>query len=345
MDYPSVLESYLIPAEEGFISSDQKYFQLEKLTMKAPLFIFTQNPDIQYGGIDIKKYLRKYGFSRSIHVNYEMYIKMRLSGAKITGIDPTIQSILTSEKLTPTQTTLEYTEYLNKVFVKLINYSKQTNTLVVFTTSNTQMFSLAAMRNVGIIVNDMALLKMIFYKAIGAPTNSIQTFNAITKDFKRFENDLKNIKIIKPKDLGYDLYHISPDSTITQLTPRYTVKPMRSENIGIPRISSAPSVDACCRALIGGTELKPGDKKIYYVYKLDLSNNQRLAIPPSSMVPDQKYTNEVWILDPCPVKPLGYLIIEHNKTTGELIFNTNNLPSNITIYTYFTLNSKNKIQH
>ena len=115
------------------------------------------------------------------------------------------------------------------------------------------------------------------------------------------------------------LYHISPNGSLKELTPRYSMKPIKGEDNSIKRISATPTIDGCFRGV--GYNLNPGDKPIkFYIYKLLLSDSTKVIKPTTKMVPDRDLCDEYWVLNPVKVKSLGYITISLDPKTNKYQF-------------------------
>ena len=114
------------------------------------------------------------------------------------------------------------------------------------------------------------------------------------------------------------LYHVSPKANITTLQPKLSSKPLKGEENTTKRISAAPSIDGCFRAV--GYDLKPGESAKYYIYKLLLTKDSNVVKPTKSQVPDQSLGDEYWVLTPSKTKSLGYIEITVDPKTGNYNF-------------------------
>lgn len=118
---------------------------------------------------------------------------------------------------------------------------------------------------------------------------------------------------------GLSLYHVSPNGSLKELTPKYSAKPIKGEDNSIKRISAAPTIDGCFRGV--GYNLNPGDKPIkYYIYKLILTDSTKIIKPTSKIVPDRDLSDEYWVLNPVKVKSLGYITISLDSKTNKYQF-------------------------
>ena len=114
------------------------------------------------------------------------------------------------------------------------------------------------------------------------------------------------------------LYHVSPKANITTLQPKLSSKPLKGEENTTKRISAAPSIDGCFRAV--GYDLKPGESAKYYIYMLILTKDSKVVKPTKDQVPDQSLGNEYWVLTPTKTKSLGYIEITADPKTGSYSF-------------------------
>lgn len=114
------------------------------------------------------------------------------------------------------------------------------------------------------------------------------------------------------------LYHVSPKADIKTLQPKLSSKPLKGEENATKRISAAPSIDGCFRAV--GYDLKPGESVKCYIYKLILTKDSKVVKPTKRQVPDQSLGNEYWVLTPTKTKSLGYIEITADPKTGNYNF-------------------------
>ena len=111
----------------------------------------------------------------------------------------------------------------------------------------------------------------------------------------------KGIMLENPEKV--ELYHVSTVLDLTKLDPHPTRSPMMGEMVVPSRVSAAPTVDKCFKAIYQ----RKGAK--YAIYKLLPTKKTRLFKPNNSAVPDASKTDEVWVLDPVKVKKIDQIIL------------------------------------
>lgn len=106
------------------------------------------------------------------------------------------------------------------------------------------------------------------------------------------------------------LYHLSEENldgrTLSPRVPKNSLTSWGVEENGIPRISFCPSVSKCLIAISRNIEGKE-----FYVHTIDtnktdvnkVSNN--IQHPSEELVPDVRYTHEVWVKTPVVLKMIG----------------------------------------
>lgn len=335
-NYADILETYMIPAEEGFLFTEITEENIAKLGEKRTLVVFTTDDSFEYGGINYKKYMSSYNYSKATSFPIHKYLKYKIGvdGAKCPVIVDELRTLLDDPKNVPCTDDHTVGEIISNILTTCDTYSKNTNTLVIAYLSDTDKFSYACMRNYPIIITQVSMVKSISHKLVSSNAISVKQLKSYYKDFERFSKKIPKSAYIK--NMKFDLYHISPNGDIKELLPRHTTKPLRTENIGIPRVSAAPSIDACFRAIgIGSVEREKDKRKTFYVYKLKPNANTRIVKPTKEMVPDQAYTNEYWILDPVPVELLGTIVayVEETEVCERIRFDTTNMPEDPLITT------------
>lgn len=332
-DYSEILERYLIPAEEGFLFTDIREDNITKLGEKRTLLVFTTDDTIDYGGINYKKYLTKYNFSKVVSFPLDRYILYRIKAdTQCPKMDVSLRSLLEDKDKITFNDNNTIGELTKMILSICDEYSKNTNTMVIAYLSDTNRFSYTFMREYPIVITHASIVKSVLHGITSSNSLSVKQLVKHYESFKRLDNIIP--KSLFVKDMKFDLFHISPNGEIKELTPRITSKPLKSENIGIYRISAAPSIDACFRAIgIGAVEREKDKRKKYYVYKLRISKDTRIVKPTKELVPDQEYTNEYWILDPVPVDLLGTITVSVDEKQDKLLFDTTDMPEDPMITT------------
>jgi len=340
-NYADILESYLIPAEEGFLFTQITEENINKLGEKRTLIVFTTDDSLNFGGINPKKYMNKYHFSKVIDFPLFKYLLFRIEITdKCPHIDSDLKNLLDDPKNVSVSDDAKMGDVVYDILTTCDKYSKLKNTLVVAHLSDVMSFSYKCMREYPIIITQVSMVKSTMNRLAGNSTMNIKQIRNMYRNFEVFDKNIP--KSLYIKNMKFDLFHISPNPNIKELTPRITDKPLDFENVIIKRISTAPSVDACFRAIgLNGIGREKDKKRTYYVYRIVVDKNTRIVKPTTNMVPDQSYTNEYWILDTVPVEMIGSIIVSIDKNNN-FIFDTSNMPEDPLITTKHKYRSKNK---
>ena len=108
----------------------------------------------------------------------------------------------------------------------------------------------------------------------------------------------------KQRDTSTNYYHLSQSGRIKIAVPKVSSMAVPSfEDMSIPRVSFAPSIDQCISALI------PAVRTIFYVYVPEDLKNFQIYKPKIYQVRDCKETGEVWSLKRVRVKRIGKIKI------------------------------------
>ena len=320
-----LLENLLIPVTEGLVFNKYEEENINELSKKKALIIFTTDDELPFGGVDISKYTKKYGYTRAIELKVNKFITDRYTYQLPSELKEYIDRKYISDNDT-------IDDIVKKILDKIEPYIKKNNELVVLTFSDTQYYGAQILREYPVIIIYGSMIKS-FVTTYNR--NFKDNLNRITNkntEYERMYNKIPKELFIKNKN--FSLFHVSPNKNIKELIPRISTKRLYNENIRIPRISAAPSIDACFRAV--GLSLNKNDRpKTYYVYKLRIDQNTRIVKPSTDLVPDQPYTNEYWILDPIKVDLLGYIVVSLDKKNNKLKFDDSNMPKDPMITTSF----------
>ena len=353
-DYPGLefsdsLESYQIPAEEGFLFSGIREDNIERLGEKRTLIVFTTDNTLKHGGIDVNYYMNQYHFKSVLSFPLDMYLTYRiiklLKPDKNINPPSAMSPILIKLLSNPNKIKLSKDTSMNDAITDILEvcdeYSRSTNTLIVAYLMEAYKYCYTSMRPYPILILNSSMVKSILKKLVSPDSITIKQLIRNYDNFKILDQKIpKNLFI---KDMKFDLYHVSPAADIKELTPRITTKPLSKENIGVYRVSAAPSIDACFRAVGIGAVARSAEKVIkYYIYKLKLNKNIRV-VKPTNLVPDQYTTQEYWILDPVPVDCIGTITVWVDEETSKLKFDTSDMPFDPLITTEWkvVLNNKN----
>lgn len=315
------LERYKI-AEEGVFTLSKKENNLNDLSNRRVLFVFSTNPKIPYGGINGSKYLILSGARYIVDIDYDT-AEISVPNDQKTSDDistvmddvyDTIMSYINRGYLT--------TDSKAKKFLsELTECAKYHNILILFKTSDTQLYARSVIRSYPMVIADPGMLRA-YMVAIG---DAARLITDRYRDFKRFNTNIpKSMFVNRRGDIT--LYHVSENSRLKELEPRIMTKPLREENLGVPRICVAPTVDQCFRALEIYLDRFPGMKiKTYYVYKPIITSTTRIVAPDARLVPDVEITGEHWILNPVRVEKVGSIrVIFKNNDPPE--FDVSDMP-------------------
>lgn len=319
------LNEFLIPVTEGFFFNNYDEENIDGLSDKKTLIIFTTDSNLPYGGVDIVKYLSKYHYNMAIEIKLDDMISK----------DPKRKLPLEVKEELSKFKGIDYKDLENS-FKKILkitdNYMKHHNELMVLTITTSQYYGAQIFRDYPIIIMHGSMVKSFVSNFNRDLSNNVTS--VVNKD-KEYERMLAKI----PKDLfvkkrNFELFHVSPNKDIKELIPKISMKRLYNENIRIPRVSAAPSIDACFRAV--GITLNKNDRPMkYYVYQLMIDKDTRIVTPSVELVPDQKFTNEYWILDPIKVKCLGYITVSLDKKTKTLKFDDSTISRDAMVTTTF----------
>ena len=315
-------------ANEGYLMTDIIEEQIDLLSSKDKcLCVFTSNSYATYGGLskgDITNIMRKYNFKDYTSIHIMQYISYRVLSNSISHrcFDRKLIDILNK---VPIDKNAFVGDVLQVLSHQCSIYQKNENKLVLFIITDPFYYSNKFLKDHPNIIIDVSITNL-------ATSSKITLFNFLKKLSEYFK-ERNNFKIMSTKlppgtikygkDLKVNLFHISPISNITKLVPKKTIKPLRGENVRIPRISAAGSIDACFRAI--GLNISDNEKVKYFVYKLKITPNTRIIKPSKELVPDSDITGEYWVLDAVEVECLGYITVSYNHITAKYDFDTSNM--------------------
>lgn len=320
-----ILENLLIPVTEGFFFNKYEEENISALSNHKSLVVFTTDQELPFGGVDVSKYTKKYGYTRAIEFKLNKYIMNPYSYQMPSDLN----GYLIRRDISINDT---IDETMKKITMATDAYTKKSNELIVIVISDSQYYGAQVLRKYPVIIMYGSVVKSFVMNYNKDLKNNFKRVMSKDKEYVRMNTDIP--KELFVKDKNFSLYHVSPNKNIKELTPMITSKRLRNENIRIARVSAAPSIDACFRAV--GLTLNKGDKpKTYYVYKLRIDETTRLVKPSTDLVPDQTYTNEYWILDPIKVDLLGYIVVSLDKKTNKLKFDDSNMSNETLITTQF----------
>ena len=72
-----LLENLLIPITEGLVFNKYEEENINELSKKKALIIFTTDDELPFGGVDISKYTKKYGYTRASELKVKKFITDR----------------------------------------------------------------------------------------------------------------------------------------------------------------------------------------------------------------------------------------------------------------------------
>lgn len=313
------LEYFLIPAEEGFFFDHKEMINIDLLNKRKCLFVFATNSAIEYGGAPIQSLMKKYHYNKAISIDYDNYANYAGGYYPDMKFPPEFNELIKineKRKKYPS-----YNEALKDLLLIGDKLAKN-GILVTIVSTNSIVFSFSAVREYPIIIMNNSMVNQF----LGNVKNNLKyQYDQIKKKNKEFEKFSSLIpKELFVNDPNLELFHVSPNKNIKELTPRVTNKPLDDENLRIPRVSAAPDIDSCFRAV--GFQDKIKNKPVkYYVYKLQLTDKHRIVKPSTKLVPDQNETNEYWVLDPVKVECLGYISITFDKDKNRYRFDSSNM--------------------
>lgn len=319
------LNEFLIPATEGFFFNNYDEENISELSKKKTLVIFTTDTNLPYGGVDIVKYLSKYHYSIAIDINLDDMISK----------DPKRKLPIDLREELSKFNSLKFDDFedaFKKILTITDKYMKTHDELIVLTVGDSQHYGAQIFRKYPIIIMHGSIVKS-FTNNFGRDlSDNIKSVIGKAAEYERMYTKIPKELFVKNRN--FELFHVSPNKDIKELTPKISMKRLRNENIRIPRVSAAPSIDACFRAV--GISLNKNDRPIkYYVYQLMIDKDTRIVKPSVELVPDQKYTNEYWILDPIKVKCLGYITVSLDKKTKNLKFDDSTISRDAMVTTTF----------
>lgn len=309
-----VLESFLIPAEEGLFFDHKQMIDIDNLNQRKCLFVFATDSSIKFGGAPVNSLMKKYNYKKAICINFDTYLDYVSGNIEKINLPNEFDVLIKLNENRNGNT--KYITILQEVLDIGDELAKK-GTLVVIVSNHSDVFSYSNVRGYPVIVMNNSMIKHFTSSMVSDAKYNYHYIKEMNKEFNRFNNKIP--KDLFVKDTNLELFHVSPNGKIKELTPRITNKPMDDENIRIPRISAAPDIDSCFRAV--GFQEKVKNKPVkYYVYKLALTNQHRVVKPTTDLVPDQEDTNEYWVLDPVKVECLGYITISFDKNKNHYIF-------------------------
>lgn len=313
------LEYFLIPAEEGFFFDHKEMINIDLLNKRKCLFVFATNSAIEYGGAPIQSLMKKYHYNKAISIDYDNYANYAGGYYPDMKFPPEFNELIKineKRKKYPS-----YNEALKDLLLIGDKLAKN-GILVTIVSTNSIVFSFSAVREYPIIIMNNSMVNQF----LGNVKNNLKyQYDQIKKKNKEFEKFSSLIpKELFVNDPNLELFHVSPNKNIKELTPRVTNKPLDDENLRIPRVSAAPDIDSCFRAV--GFQDRVKNKPVkYYVYKLQLTDKHRIVKPSTKLVPDQNETNEYWVLDSVKVECLGYISITFDKDKNRYRFDSSNM--------------------
>jgi len=297
------LEKYLIPAEEGFFTSDVYTENLHLLKEGYPLFAFIPANDSKKFESRFLKYQKMVNASYTFLIPpiFPFYCEADFGGDKVddfihdVAVDhPEIAKELDAfvkrfNKLKESNRDLHHLyQFLIEMCIKCFKKYKVFFVIIL----DEELYIKYAIRCVGaspVFFGNPSTLQKFFTRLSQIPRDIYQS----NEDFDRaFGRNIPKKLFIKDH---IDLYHVSKNK-LSKLEPRRTYKPLNeSENMTIPRISACDNVDACFKAV----NATPG---LWYVYKLKLTKDSKVVKPNTYLVPDADITGEYWVLTPTEVE-------------------------------------------
>lgn len=289
----------MTPAQEGFLKTDYREENIMLLTQRKSLLVCTTDKLSEYGGIDPEKYVKAYGFRGVARVKLLANDECTVNNEDLYDF---IGPVITENENNPGK-------IIEEIVLACDKWSKKHEMLVVCVLDTNYFYKERYARVHPVVIINTNRVKTTL-EGIFKGKESLKDINQRYNMQSDLSNKLKK-RYILPSNRKLTLYHIST-SKVKMLKPRITWKPMEHENFGIPRISAAPDIDSCFRAI--GT--KPEQCPIRYnVYRLALKPDTRVAKPDKKLVPDVDLTGEYWVLDPVEVICIGFVNVLYNYKT------------------------------
>ena len=336
---------YEFPVLEGLVFTNSRSENTELLKQRKALFLLSSNPYLPYGGIDPLIYVRKYNFKSFNFVVleeiFELLYKFKNYRESVSKISRELLNdlktlIIKNERDKPPTLSVA-AEYICNICNE---YSKRTNELVILMTYEPSYYKFPVVRNQPVYITDISILKSV-YTSLKDREYNISNIKENIENFKVLSTKIPKFEYIK--NYRGKLFHISIVPNISVLIPYIPKYAMTKENVGIKRVCAAPAINDCFKAIGLNPILKTTEKKLrYYVYQLQLTKNMQI-VKPTSLVPDQKYTNEHWVLNKVPVKLIGSILASFDNDLGEIVFDITDMPYDPNITAKFVLNNKGTI--
>lgn len=294
----------MIPAQESLFK-DQIIIEREELiTKNKPLLLFTAYDDIGYYHTLLTKLGQKYNYD-SIAIVFWGNLLDYISSGKGSGItdSPGLTKLLIDADF---KTSDQQRYVLDSVISIASQYSKDHNAFTVIYIDDFLVYSWRQTQSAPVLLLNMSRMKAYMNKYI-KPWDSMRKIRD-TNFNKAFSTKINKSLIVKwTPDLK--LYHISKELNIKELEPRLTHRPLNAqENMRIPRISCAPTVDGCFRGAMYN------ENSIVRVYELQLNKDSLIVRPDRYLVPDRDKSDEYWVLTKTKVKPIALIQITRVDT-------------------------------
>lgn len=284
---------FMIPAQESFVR-DQLFIEREELLAdNQPLYLFATYGDHSYYNAKLHSLQMKYHFEYCIVINWDKLIDQINDGKSITTEDPKLAKMLDDCHFT-SDTTLRVA--MNKVVEISTAYSRMYNAMVVIQSNEYTLYSDKETQKYPVLMVNISRLKA-YMKRYISPWDPKRKL--IDTNFNRAFGTKIPKKLIVKYTPKLHLYHISQNLELTELEPRLTHRPLNAqENMRIPRISCAPTVDGCFR----GAQFNYNCT--VKVYELLLNKDSIIVRPDRYLVPDRDLSDEYWVLTKTKVKPV-----------------------------------------
>lgn len=319
-------------AYEGFITHKSVPMNLDKLHLKHGsnvLYVVTNNIDF------CKKQPILTKFENIVYFNIDAILLgednsniISLLNSKVdnyTSISKKYRSYI--EKSARDQNVYgdkdDYTEYMSQVMSALYDYADaNTDKIIVIYGHLLTSAYRCHLTSYPFIIDDYNYIKSCLDKAgdeciSGLFYTNKQRYYRINR-MVRSTNDLRpnNIKIAKGNNSDPVFYHVSSDRDLKTLVPRVPESTMFGENIAITRSCVSTDVGKCLNAIPSNRFAKGS---MLYVYRVNLRKGTRYYKPSTVEVPDQKATNEYWLLDDVTLSLDHAIIIsdiKHDKASS-----------------------------
>lgn len=287
----------MIPAQESLFRDQIMIEREQGLAEYMPLILFATYADHDWYEDHIRKLAKKYNRSKITYILWEGFLDMIIDGKDLTVPDnPELSALVTAAGFTANNTMSEVVKAMIDICVK---YSKQTNSFTVIQMTDFLAYSYREMPTLPVMMMNLSRMKAYMKKYI-SPFDPKRKL--IDTSFNRAFSTKIDRRLFVRWTPKLELFHVSVNLDLKELEPRVTHRPLNAqENMRIPRISCAPTVDGCFR----GAQFKEECK--VRVYQLLLNKDSLIVRPDTYLVPDRDTSDEYWVLTKTKVKPIALI--------------------------------------